>query len=109
MMEHSAGVLTDVPVAAADGMSEREEAMKHAMQLRRLFDIADESLAADKGQDAGEFLPALEEEGVCPAAAGRERKIHVNDEKPSARARMLIEPIAGVAENLLLRGSFRMA
>jgi transposase len=88
MMEHDVGVLTGVSVAAADGKSEREEALKHVKRLRRRFGIETKSLAADKGYDAGEFLLALEEEGVCPAVAVRERKIHVKDERSSARARM---------------------
>lgn len=88
MMEHDAGVLTGVSVAAADGKSEREEAVKHVKRLRRRFGIKAKSLAADKGYDAGEFLLALEDEGVCPAVAVRECKINVKDEKSSARARM---------------------
>lgn len=95
MMENDAGVLTGVSVAAADGKSEREEALKHVKRLRRRFGIETKSLAADKGHDAGEFLLALEEEGVGPAVAVRERKINVKNEKSSARARKAIEQIAG--------------
>jgi len=88
LMEHEAGVLTGVSVAAADGKSERAEALKHVRRLRRRFGVQARSLAADKGYDAGEFLLALESEGVCPAVSVRERRIIVKDEKSAARKRM---------------------
>lgn len=89
LMEQQSGVLTGVSVAAADGRSERAEALRLVKRLRRRFGVRARSLAADKGYDAGEFLLQLEKSGIRPAVAMRDIPIRGQGEKSSARARMV--------------------
>lgn len=86
LMENRHGLLMDVLVAAATGTAERECAEEMLRRYRRRHWTRPNTLAGDKGYDAGEFLRVLEEDlGITPHVAIREGRIKGKTAEAEAR------------------------
>ncbi len=86
LMENRHGLCLDIAVAAADGHAERETAEKLLRRFRRRHGVKPETVSADRGFAAGEFLRTLEEDlDITPhVPIGAER---VGSQGPGADAR----------------------
>ena len=74
LMENRHGLGIDIRVGKADGHAERKCCRKMLDRVRRRFGIEPDTLGADKGSDAGDFLRALEERGIEPHVSCKSRK-----------------------------------
>ena len=74
LMENRHGIGVDIRVSKADGHAERKSATKILDRVKRQLGIRPETLAADKGYDAGAFLVELESRGITPHIACRSAK-----------------------------------
>lgn len=71
LMENRHGIGVDIKVGKADGYAERTCALQMLERVERRLGIRPETLAADKGYDAGAFLAELESRDIVPHAACR--------------------------------------
>jgi len=117
LMENRHGLLVDVSVAAATGTAEREEALELLKRSRQRHRLKPKSLGADGGYKAGDFLCALEHDGMVanvpipagtikgddPGAAARRRareRMQSEGYALSQRVRKRIEEIFGWAKEI---------
>ena len=68
LMENRYGLCGDVSVARATGYAEREEALR-MVRRQRANGLRPQTLGADKGYDAADFVAALRAEGITPHVA----------------------------------------
>ena len=62
LIENRHGLCLDIAVAEANGHAERQTAQRLLRRFRRRHRITPETVAADRGYEAGEFLRTLEED-----------------------------------------------
>jgi transposase len=62
LMENRHGLCLDIAVAVADGHAERDTAEKLLRRFRRRHGVKPQTVSADRGFEAGEFLRTLEED-----------------------------------------------
>jgi transposase len=74
LMENRHGIGVEIRLDAADGHAERRCALKMLDRVKRRLGIEPQTLGADKGYDAEDFLLALEERGIEPHIACKSRK-----------------------------------
>jgi transposase len=87
LMENRHGLVVDVSVSEANGVSEREEALAMVRRARQQHGVVVSTLGADKGYDAGAFLHALEGEEVVPLIPIRAGAIKSQSPEADARRR----------------------
>ncbi len=87
LTENRNGLVLAVEVAEANGRSERACAMSMVRSVRTSHKVRVTTLAADTGYDSGDFLVALEAEGVRPHVAVRDGVIRAQGEEGDARRR----------------------
>jgi transposase len=68
MMENRNGLVVDIQVAEANGTAERMAAMEMLLRQKEQG-MRPQTLGADKGYDAADFVEILKEEGVTPHVA----------------------------------------
>jgi transposase len=113
LRENRQGLCLDIAITVADGYAERDTAEKLVRRLRRRQGVKPETVSADRGFEAGEFLRRLEEElditphvpitaerVTTPGPAGDARRRMLRRMKTkghalSQRARKKIEPLFG--------------
>ena len=62
LMENRHGLCLDIAIAVADGHAERDTAEELLRRFRRRHGVKPETVSADRGFEAGEFLRTLEED-----------------------------------------------
>ncbi len=62
LMENRHGLCLDIAIARADGHAERDTAEKLLRRFRRRHGVKPQTVSADRGFEAGEFLRRLEED-----------------------------------------------
>jgi transposase len=90
LMENRHGLCLDVAVAVADGHAEREMAEKLLRRFRRRHGVKPETVSADRGFEAGEFLRTLEEDlEITPHVPISAERVTSPGPAADARRRML--------------------
>jgi transposase len=90
LMENRHGLCVDVDMDAADGRAERRNAVRMLERTKRRHEIEPETLGADAGYDAGEFICTIERMGITPHIAIKQHKTVVSDDEGGqARRRAL--------------------
>jgi transposase len=74
LMENRHGIGVDIRVGVADGHGERKCALKMLDRVKRELDLQPQTLGADKGYDAADFLLALEDRGIEPHVSCKSEK-----------------------------------
>lgn len=87
LTENRHGLVLAVEVDEANGIAERESALRMVDRVRRRHALAPRTLGADMGFDAGPFLLELESRGIEPHVAIRPGRIKRKDECAEARRR----------------------
>jgi hypothetical protein len=91
LMENRHGLCLDIAIAVADGHAERETAEALLRRFRRRHGVKPETLSADRGFEAGEFLRTLEED------------LHITPHVPITAPRVTSPGPAGDARRRMLR------
>ena len=86
LTENRHGLIVDVEVTETNGRAERDAAIVMIRRTKRRRKGM-ETVAADRGYDAGEFLLEVEAENVKPMVAIREGKIRSRTPEAAARKR----------------------
>jgi transposase len=90
LMENRHGLCVDIAVAVADGHAERDTAEKLLRRFRRRHGVKPETVSADRGFEAGEFLRTLEEDlDVTPHVPITAERVTSPGPTGDARRRML--------------------
>ncbi len=87
LMENRSGLCIDVAIDEANGTAERRQALKMLDRVFRRHRVRPETLGADTGYDAGEFLLELEDRRVEPHVPIRDGVIKARDDRADARRR----------------------
>lgn len=91
LMENRHGLCLDIAIAVADGHAERATAEELLRRFRRRHGVKPETLSADRGFEAGEFLHTLEED------------LHITPHVPITAQRVTSPGPAGDARRRMLR------
>lgn len=91
LMENRHGLCLDIAIAVADGHAERATAEELLRRFRRRHGVKPETLSADRGFEAGEFLRTLEED------------LHITPHVPITAQRVTSPGPAGDARRRMLR------
>ncbi len=90
LIENRHGLCLDIAVAEANGRAERETAQQLLTRFRRRHRIKPQTVAADRGYEAGEFLRAMEEDlGITPHVPITRDRVTSQGPEADARRRML--------------------
>lgn len=90
LMENRHGLCLDIGVAVADGHAERDTAEELLRRFRRRHGIQPQTLSADRGFEAGEFLRPLEEDlQITPHVPITAPRVTSHGPGADARRRML--------------------
>ena len=90
LMENRHGLCLDIAVAVADGHAERDTAEKLLRRFRRRHGVKPETVSADRGFEAGEFLRRLEEDlDITPHVPITAERVTSPGPAGDARRRML--------------------
>ena len=90
LMENRHGLCLDIAIAVADGHAERDTAEKLLRRFRRRHGVKPETVSADRGFEAGEFLRRLEEDlDITPHVPITAERVTSPGPAGDARRRML--------------------
>lgn len=90
LIENRHGLCLDIAVAEAHGHAERQTAKQLLRRFRRRHRIQPETVAADRGYEAGEFLRELEEKlSITPHVPITADRVRSQGPEAEARRRML--------------------
>ncbi len=90
LMENRHGLCLDIRVARADGYAERKTAKQMLRRFRRRHRVHPETLGADAGYAAGEFLRTIEKDfDITPHVPIPAARVVAEDGPGDARRRML--------------------
>jgi transposase/AraC-like DNA-binding protein len=90
LIENRHGLCLDIAVAEANGHAERQMAQQLLARFRRRHHVKAETVAADRGYEAGEFLRKLEQDlGITPHVPITRDRVTGQGPEADARRRML--------------------
>jgi transposase len=90
LIENRHGLCLDIAVAEANGHAERDHARQLLARFRRRHHVKPETVAADRGYEAGAFLRALEEDlSITPHVPITADRVTSQGPEAEARRRML--------------------
>ena len=90
LIENRHGLCLDIAVAEANGHAERQTAQQLLRRFRRRHRIQPETVAADRGYEAGEFLRTLEKDlSITPHVPITAERVTGQGPEAEARRRML--------------------
>lgn len=90
LIENRHGLCLDIAVAEANGRAERETAKQLLSRFRRRHRVQPQTVAADRGYEAGEFLRTLEEDlSITPRVPITRDRVTGQGPEADARRRML--------------------
>jgi transposase len=90
LIENRHGLCLDIAVAEANGRAERETAKQLLSRFRRRHRVQPQTVAADRGYEAGEFLRTLEEDlSITPRVPITRDRVTGQGPEADARRRLL--------------------